>query len=90
LQAAFDRRELRFFGNLARFIEPMTFARHLKQLRDVEWIVYAKRPFGGPQQVLEYLGVKRRRTMTPGSTMFNPLAFLHFLVATRGHDRRRS
>jgi hypothetical protein len=56
LQAAFDRRELEFFGNLARLIEPDVFARHLTALRDVEWIVYAKRPFGGPQQVLEYLG----------------------------------
>ena len=56
LQAAFDKRELVFFGDLAGLIEPAVFARHLDPLRHVEWNVYAKRPFGGPQQVLEYLG----------------------------------
>src|SRR5271154_5249162 len=34
--------------------------------------------------------VNRRRTMTPGSTKFDPLNFLHFLHPVRGHDRRRS
>jgi hypothetical protein len=56
LQAAFDQGELVFFGNLVRLVEPAAFARHLAPLRHVEWNVYAKRPFGGPQQVLEYLG----------------------------------
>jgi hypothetical protein len=56
LQAAFDKGELVFFGNLARLIEPADFVRHIEPLRHVEWNVYAKRPFGGPQHVLEYLG----------------------------------
>src|SRR5215467_1614019 len=56
LQAAFDKAELVFFGNLAHLAEPTVFAQHLGLLRNVEWNVYAKRPFGGPQQVLEYLG----------------------------------
>jgi hypothetical protein len=56
LQAAFDKAELVFFGNLAHLAEAAVFAQHLGTLRNVEWNVYAKRPFGGPQQVLEYLG----------------------------------
>jgi len=56
LQAAFDTGELKFFGDLTRLREPAAFARHLQALRDVEWIVYAKRPFAGPQHVLDYLG----------------------------------
>jgi hypothetical protein len=56
LQVAFDKAELRFFGDLANLAEPTAFAQYLGPLHHVEWNVYAKRPFGGPQQVLEYLG----------------------------------
>jgi hypothetical protein len=53
LRAAFDAGQLGFFGDLA---EPAGFARRLRDLRRVEWVVYAKPPFGGPEQVLAYLG----------------------------------
>jgi hypothetical protein len=56
LQAAFNAGRLNFFGELAGLIKPAAFATHLRPLRRVEWVVYAKRPFGGPQQVLDYLG----------------------------------
>ncbi|MGY3473511.1 IS91 family transposase [Bradyrhizobium ottawaense] len=56
LQAAFNGTKLQFFGHLAHLVEPAAFARHLNALRKVEWVVYAKRPFGGPEQVLAYLG----------------------------------
>jgi hypothetical protein len=69
LQAAFDRRELMFFGNLAGFIEPAAFARYIEPLRNVEWNVYAKRPFGGPQQVLEYLGRYTHRVAIANSRL---------------------
>jgi Putative transposase len=36
--------------------QPLAFAHRLKQLRQLEWVVYAKPPFGGPHQVLAYLG----------------------------------
>ena len=35
---------------------PATFARRLAEVRRIEWVVYAKPPFGGPAQVLAYLG----------------------------------
>ena len=56
LDAAFAASRLGFFGELAALAEPAAFARRLKELRRVEWVVYAKPPFGGPQQVLAYLG----------------------------------
>ena len=39
-----------------RIKDVQAFTRHLAPLKDAEWVVYAKPPFGGPQQVLEYLG----------------------------------
>jgi len=56
LQAAFDAKGLRFFSNLAYLADPAAFAAHLAAVRRLDWIVYAKKPFGGPAQVLAYLG----------------------------------
>jgi len=36
--------------------EPAAFRRHLAPTRDTDWVVYAKRPFAGPAQVLDYVG----------------------------------
>ncbi|WP_372574890.1 IS91 family transposase [Ruegeria jejuensis] len=46
---------LRFFGNLVGLADPNIFAAHLAPLREADWVVYAKPPFGGPEQVLAYL-----------------------------------
>jgi hypothetical protein len=46
---------LAFFGNHAALAEKRAFAAFLAPLRKAEWVVYAKRPFGGPQAVLAYL-----------------------------------
>ena len=56
LQAAFDLGRLSFFSSLQHLQDPPAFAHYLALLRQSEWVVYAKRPFGGPQQVLAYLG----------------------------------
>jgi hypothetical protein len=56
LQTAFDTGKLRFFSSLERLREPQAFAAYLAPLRQTEWVVYAKPPFGGPEQVLNYLG----------------------------------
>jgi hypothetical protein len=55
LHGAFDAGELNFFGDLAGLAEPDAFAAKLRALRQIEWVVYAKPPFGGPAQVLAYL-----------------------------------
>jgi hypothetical protein len=56
LEIAFDSGKLRFFSSLQHLGLPEAFAQYLDSLRHVEWVVFAKRPFGGPQQVLAYLG----------------------------------
>ena len=56
LQLTFDAGELNFFGELEPLRSPSAFARYLAQTRQTDWVVYAKPPFGGPRQVLDYLG----------------------------------
>ena len=47
--------QLRFFGDDASLVEVPAFTRWLAPLRTSEWVVYAKRPFAGPEAVLAYL-----------------------------------
>jgi hypothetical protein len=46
---------LQFFGDHARLADRNMFAEFLAPLRKAEWVVYAKKPFAGPEQVLRYL-----------------------------------
>jgi hypothetical protein len=55
--AALKREErLRFQGSLTPLAQPKTFAAWLRPLFRKDWVVYSKRPFGGPEYVLQYLG----------------------------------
>jgi hypothetical protein len=56
LQAASDAATLCLEGSLAPLRDRSTWARALAVLRQTEWVVSAKRPFAGPQQVLDYVG----------------------------------
>ena len=56
LQAAFDSGKLQFFTSLEGLSNGREFARYLAPVRKVEWVVYAKPPFAGPEQVLDYVG----------------------------------
>ena len=56
LQQAFATGKLRFFGELEALRDASSFTHYLAPLRQTEWVVYAKPPFGGPAQVLAYLG----------------------------------
>jgi len=56
LKQAFHSGRLSFRGNLAALAQPKTFAAWLRSLFRKDWVVYAKRPFGGPEYVLQYLG----------------------------------
>ena len=56
LEKAFAARELEFFSALAPLHEPSAFRQHLARARKAEWVVFAKRPFAGPEQVLDYVG----------------------------------
>ena len=56
LADAFESGQLRFAGRLQPLADARRFAEHLRPARQTEWVVYAKRPFAGPEQVLDYLG----------------------------------
>ena len=56
LEEAFDSGKLQFSSSLAALEDPQAFRRHLDPVRDVKWVVYAKPPFAGPQQVVDYVG----------------------------------
>ena len=56
LKRAFQDGQLCFHGNLALLAQPKIFAAWVRPLFRKDWVVYAKRPFGGPQYVLQYLG----------------------------------
>jgi hypothetical protein len=55
LTAAHQAGKLLFFGNHHALKDANAFAAYLAPLRDSEWVVYSKRPFGGPKEVLRYL-----------------------------------
>jgi len=61
--------KLAFFGELAPLADPANFAEHLAPLRRAEWVVYAKRPFGGPEAVLAYLARYTHRVAISNSRL---------------------
>jgi hypothetical protein len=56
LVKAFDAGKLEFFSSLESLRDRCSFLDYLAPLRAAEWVVYAKRPFAGPEQVLDYVG----------------------------------
>lgn len=55
LEALRDERQLTFRGAALALRDPEEWAKTIDKLKKETWVVYAKKPFGGPQQVLEYL-----------------------------------
>jgi hypothetical protein len=55
LEKAFDAAKLSFFGALAPLRDRRVFLSHLRPVRKSKWVVYAKPPFAGPEQVLAYV-----------------------------------
>ncbi len=69
LQQLYRRGELRFFGEHAELTDPARFAEWLTPLRQVEWVIYAKRPFAGPAAVLAYLSRYTHRVAISNSRL---------------------
>src|SRR5665213_595779 len=69
LIALFDAGDLNFFGDLARLADRRVFLAHLTPWRKREWVVYAKRPFAGPEQVLAYLSRYTHRVAIANSRL---------------------
>lgn len=91
LAALHQAGRLSFFGNDAHLAAAQPFAAFLAALRKTEWVVYAKRPFGGPEAVLAYLSRYTHRVAIANSRL---IAFDQHGVTFRwkdyrveGHDR---
>jgi len=56
LEKAFDSDRLQFFGSLEPLRNAQQFRSYIAPLKETEWVVFAKPPFAGPQQVLDYVG----------------------------------
>ena len=69
LAAAHQAGRLSFFGDYAHLAKAQSFAVHLAPLRKAEWVVYAKRPFGGPEAVLAYLSRYTHRVAIANSRL---------------------
>ncbi len=69
LVAAHAAGRLKFFSHHAPLADAQAFAAYLAPLRKVEWVVYSKRPFGGPQAVLAYLARYTHRVAISNSRL---------------------
>jgi hypothetical protein len=69
LRNAFQRGELQFHGSLLPLAQPRAFAAWLRVLFRHDWVVYSKRPFGGPEHVLRYLGAYTHRVAISNSRL---------------------
>jgi hypothetical protein len=85
LAAAHEAGRLHFFGAHAPLAERRAFAAYLAPLREVEWVVYAKRPFAGPEAVLAYLSRYTHRVAIANSRL---VAFDEAGVTFRWKDYR--
>ena len=86
--------QLQFFGNHAALADVRAFATYLAPLRKAEWVVYAKRPFGGPQAVLAYLSRYTHRVAIANSRLIalddNGVTFRWKDYRIEGRDRYKT
>jgi hypothetical protein len=71
LREAFDGGKLRFHGELAKLARPAAFAALCSRARRIKWVVHAKPPFGGPEQVLKYLARYTHRVAISNSRILS-------------------
>jgi ssDNA-binding Zn-finger/Zn-ribbon topoisomerase 1 len=91
LVAAHRAGELQFFGNHAPLTDAQAFAAYLAPMRNSEWVVYSKRPFGGPKQVLRYLARYTHRVAISNKRLIalddNKVTFKWKDYRTEGRER---
>jgi hypothetical protein len=85
LAAAHRAGDLTFFGEHAPLAADKAFSAYLAPLRRSEWVVYSKRPFGGPQAVLAYLSRYTHRVAIANSRL---IALDHAGVTFKWKDYR--
>ena len=69
LSAAHHAGRLQFFGEHQALADARDFAKYLAPLRNIDWVVYAKRPFAGPEAVLAYLSRYTHRVAIANSRL---------------------
>jgi hypothetical protein len=93
LAAAHEAGRLHFFSDHAPLVERHAFATYLAPLRKIEWVVYAKRPFAGPQAVLAYLSRYTHRVAIANSRLIarddNAVTFRWKDYRAKGRDRHK-
>ena len=85
LNRAYQAGNLRFYGDHQSLVDADAFSRWIKPLRKIEWVVYAKRPFAGPEAVLAYLSRYTHRVAISNSRL---LAFNEQGVTFKWKDYR--
>lgn len=71
LQHAFDSGKLEFFNALESLRDRHAFVQLVERMKKCDWVVYAKRPFAGPQQVLDYVGRYTHRVAISNNRLLN-------------------
>jgi hypothetical protein len=71
LKQLFRKNKLEFFGTCQQFSNPTAFNAFLRTLFREDWVVYAKRPFGGPEHVLYYLARYTHRVAISNHRLLN-------------------
>lgn len=71
VEEAYRNNLLRFPCTIARLQTPAAFRKLISSLKHIDWVVYAKAPFGGPQRVLEYLGRYTHRVALDNRRILN-------------------
>jgi hypothetical protein len=71
LERAFQKGKLRFYGELEPLAQSSAFAALCDRAGQRKWVVYAKRPFGGPEQVLKYLARYVQRVAISNSRLLS-------------------
>jgi hypothetical protein len=93
LLAAHEAGALKFFGTHAPLAARKAFAAFLTPLRKIEWVVYSKRPFGGPAAVLAYLSRYTHRVAISNSRLIafdgNGVTFKWKDYRAKGRDRAK-
>jgi Putative transposase/Transposase zinc-binding domain len=93
LLAAHTAGRLTFFGDHTPLADARAFAAYLTPLRKIEWVVYAKRPFGGPEAVLAYLSRYTHRVAIANSRLIavgdNGVTFRWKDYRAEGHERQK-
>lgn len=71
LHKVYQAGQLQFYGDYLYLAEAKAFANWLKPLRQIDWVVYAKKPFAGPKQVLAYLARYTHRVAIANSRLLD-------------------